>query len=70
MIETSPICMRCKKTPAELEEYVEAAEDMRTTPDRYVRIEEGTYNPETNTYACTDCYIAMGMPRGKAGAWR
>ena len=42
------------------------------TPDRYVRIEEGTYNPETDTYACTDCYIAMGMPTAssvKATTW-
>lgn len=57
-----PVCIGCGKRPEEIEEYVEAARDEDTTPDAYVRTEEGTFNRENGHFACTDCYIAMGMP--------
>ena len=57
-----PICHYCKKHPAEIDEYIEAAEVEEITPDDYVRAEEGTYNPETGNFACTACYIDIGMP--------
>jgi hypothetical protein len=57
-----PICIGCNKRPDELEEYIECAGACGMTPDEFVKAEEGTYNPENGHFACTDCYIKMGMP--------
>jgi hypothetical protein len=56
------VCIGCGKHPHEIEEYVEAAKEEKMTPDDYVRQEEGTYNPKNGHFACTTCYIKMGMP--------
>lgn len=69
MAEKRPRCMKCKRTPDMIEEYVEGAAEMGVTPDVYVRVEEGTYNPDKERFACTDCYIEMGMPTAPQG-WR
>lgn len=63
------ICIKCGKTPSEIEEYVEAAKDEGMTPDEYVRTEEGTFNPVNGHFACTDCYIDMGMPSAPGRGW-
>lgn len=55
-------CFKCLKEPQQLAEYIEGAKEYETTPEEYVKTEEGTYNPETNTFCCTDCYIKIGMP--------
>lgn len=55
-------CFICKKRPDEILEYVEAAAEEGITPDEYVSSEEGTYNPESQQFACTACYIKIGMP--------
>lgn len=55
-------CIRCGKEPHEIEEYIEHAEAEGMTPEQFVRIEEGTFNPENGHFACTSCYIGMGMP--------
>jgi hypothetical protein len=62
-------CIGCDKAPHEIDEYIEmaAAEDM--TPEQYVRSEEGTFNRENGHFACTRCYIAMGMPSNSRG-WK
>lgn len=57
-----PICTGCNKHPEEIEEYIEGAAEMETTPEEYVKTEEGTYNSENGHFLCTDCYIAAGMP--------
>jgi hypothetical protein len=57
-----PICIGCNKRPDELEEYIECASACGMTPDEFVKEEEGAYNPENGHFACTDCYIDMGMP--------
>lgn len=59
-------CRECRKRPSEIEEYIEAAEDFRLTPDEYVMQEEGTYNPGSGLFWCTDCYSKIGMPLGTA----
>lgn len=61
-----PMCFECGKAPSELTEYVTAAREYEITPDEYVRREEGTYNPQTGFFWCTECYIKIGMPLGKA----
>jgi len=65
-------CAVCRKTPDELEEYVEAAKedsDRYENSEEYVRNEEGTFNPRNNLFICTLCYIAIGMPSGPRG-WK
>lgn len=61
-----PMCLECGKAPSGLTEYVTAAREYEITPDEYVRREEGTYNPQTGFFWCTECYIKIGMPLGKA----
>lgn len=70
MIE--PVCFRCHKPAADLEEYQGLArENGYESPAAAVWAEEGTFNPETNTFACTDCYIAIGMPsRPYPDSWK
>lgn len=62
-------CIGCGKAPHEIEEYVEAAADEEITPEQYVSIEEGTFNRDNGHFACTSCYIAMGMPSSPQG-WK
>lgn len=62
-----PYCFRCGKPASSFSEY----DYQFAGGDRadYVRNQEGTYNPETNRFACDACYIAIGMPAGPGG-WR
>ena len=61
------ICVGCKKSPSEIEEYKEAAEESGMTPDAYVRIEEGTYNAKNGHFLCTSCYVEAGCPSSPNG---
>lgn len=60
-------CSGCGKRPAEIAEYREAAMALGTTPNDYVRTEEGTYNSANEHFLCTECYIAAGMPSALGG---
>lgn len=56
-------CFRCGREPGEIQEYLDLAEAMGfATAAEAVREQEGTLNRETNEFACTDCYIAIGQP--------
>jgi hypothetical protein len=57
-----PVCIGCNKPANEIDEYIEAAKESEMSIEQYVREQEGTYNPENGHFACTDCYIKMGMP--------
>jgi len=57
----------CKRYPDMIPEYVEAAAYDEVTPDEYVRTEEGTYNRENGHFACTECYVNLGMPTAPWG---
>lgn len=59
-------CLLCLKLPEQLDEYSSEAAYLGITPDEYVEDEEGTFNPDTNHFYCTDCYIKLGMPLGVA----
>lgn len=60
-------CKGCGKTPEELVEYKMLAEENGyKTAEEAVRNEEGTFNPVTGLFWCTNCYIKAGMPSGKA----
>ena len=61
------ICIGCKLSPDEIQEYVEMAEDNEgfsncKTPDDAVLFNEGTYNKDNGHFLCTTCYIKAGMP--------
>lgn len=65
-----PICFRCKKLPSQIHEYAKGVfwgGESYKSPADYVIREEGTYNPNTHTFACSDCYIAIGMPSSDGG---
>lgn len=68
-VERPIVCFRCCRPPDKIAEYVRAAADEDITPEHYVVREEGTYNPETRTFACTRCYIAIGQPSTRYG-WK
>jgi len=59
-------CLTCGRVPDEIDEYILAAEEDYETPEQFVIEEEGTYNPEIKKFWCTECYIKLGMPLGKA----
>ena len=61
------VCRKCGRWPHEIDEYVDFAREEGITPEEYVKQEEGTFNELTGEFYCTDCYIAVGMPLGKAG---
>lgn len=66
--QDSPICIGCKKTASEIDEYIEAAHEEGMDPSDFVREEEGTYNPQYNTFTCTDCYVNLRCP-SRPGGW-
>lgn len=60
-------CIGCRKEPHEIPEYIELADEHGCTPAQFVSAEEGTLNPENGHFACTECYIGMGMPSSSSG---
>lgn len=75
--EADLVCFNCHRTPEQIEEYVDEAAyinketgSTQWTAGKYVMAEEGTLNQENGHFACTDCYIALGMPAVPApGRW-
>lgn len=59
-------CNGCKRTPEEISEYVDMAEELNTTPARFVQTDEGTYNATNGHFWCSACYIRAGLPLGTA----
>lgn len=64
-----PFCIGCYRVPAEILEYQHLAESRKTSPDRVVQAEEGTYNAENGHFLCSVCYINVGMPSSPEG-WK
>lgn len=60
-------CVGCGHRPDEIDEYVEAADEHALPVDAYVWSQEGTLDRETGRFACTACYVKMGMPSGPFG---
>ena len=57
-------CIGCKKEPEEIDEYKYYANEDNLTPTEWVRRNEvvGKWGKGHNTFYCTSCYIAAGMP--------
>lgn len=85
----APTCFVCGKTAAQIPEYqvqvmaeAEVVDDNGNfvryddmeDPNEWVVDNEGTYNPETNRFCCTDCYIHIGCPANDLndprGGWK
>lgn len=62
-------CIGCHKSPDQLEEYIDSGRENGMTPEDYCWEEEGTLNCANGHFACTTCYIAMGMPSSPFG-WK
>lgn len=63
-------CFRCGREPEQIGEYRSGARGTGLTPTEWMQEEEGTYNPETDHFACTRCYLEVGMPvRGDGRRW-
>jgi len=45
-------CKVCGKTPSEISEYIDRAEEEQMSPEDYVVQEEGTFNPVTGKFYC------------------
>lgn len=59
-------CKNCGLAPDQIDEYIDIADEEEMSPEEYVISEEGTYNPTTGRFYCTDCYIKVGEPLGTA----
>lgn len=69
-----PMCGKFAADMEDLDYYIREAEDddREITPEmreRFVRSEEGTYNPENGHFLCNQCYIVAGTPSSPSG-WR
>lgn len=62
-------CNGCLKSPGDIPEFVDSADDEGCTPEEFVQREEGTYNPLNGHFLCTNCYIECGMPSSPTG-WK
>lgn len=63
-------CFRCKRRADEIQELASEAGYLGMTPDEYVYEEEGTLNLESGQFACTPCYVAIGMPSAPGSGWK
>lgn len=69
-MERKPVCIGCGKTPDQIFEYQDMAQEYGITPEQYVRAYEGTFNKfEKNKFYCTACYIRAGMPLNPVTNW-
>ena len=59
-------CRECRRKPEEIPEYVEMAEVEGYSSAEEAARTDGTFNPLTEQFYCTECYIEVGMPLGKA----
>ncbi len=55
-------CFGCGRIPDEIFEYREMADFNDCTSEQIVVDEEGTFDPETKYFTCTDCYFDFGLP--------
>lgn len=61
------MCKICKRQASKIEEYIQLAKECGyKTVDECVENEEGTFNPDTRKFYCTECYIKIGQPLGTA----
>jgi hypothetical protein len=64
-------CVRCQLRPDEIGEYLplNQPDQPGVSPDDFVWNNEGSLCRATGQFACTACYIAIGMPNGTADTY-
>ena len=56
-------CLSCHRIPSQVREYRRMAkEEGFSSPEDAVRNNEDTWDPDTQTFCCTTCYINLGYP--------
>ena len=60
--KSEPSCCLCRVTASNDKDLLWGAADANMNPVEYARTEMGTYSAKTNLYACSSCYIKLGMP--------
>lgn len=58
-------CARCRRLPADISSVATFAEMNGTSPDGFIRAEEGTFDPGSGLFLCDQCYIKAGQPAGR-----
>ena len=58
----------CKRSARDIPEVVEFGVETERTPDEVAR-DDGTWHPQTDEFACDECYIALGSPTAPNG-WK
>lgn len=61
---TTPYCPGCRKQAADITSVARSARDICTTPEMFVRHEEGTYNPDNEHFLCDGCFLVEEAHRG------
>lgn len=59
------ICAKCRRTPDNIDEYIDAVAGTDMSPVQYVWEEEGTLDRRTGYFLCTLCYLSVGMPSNR-----
>lgn len=65
--ESEPTCGACRRKPSQIAEYIDAAGQEEMSETMYVVHNEGTFNPKTNRFLCTEDYVRAGMPTNDDG---
>ena len=63
-------CCLCRRKPSEIQEYTDMVNESLgrlSNEAEAVLVEEGTLNPQNALFACTECYIKLGMPTAPGG---
>lgn len=62
-------CAKCGRTPSDIPEYRDAWKEYGASSADDMAKDDGTYNPESDSFVCTECYIGIGMPSSPRG-WK
>lgn len=70
LVNLTLVCVGCDRGPEEIPEYHDLAKiEKYPTATAACYSEEGTLNYTNGHFACTSCYINMGMPTAPGG-WK
>lgn len=60
-------CAKCNREPKDIPEYRDDYKEYgASSPDAMAR-EDGTFNPDSNSFVCTECYVGIGCPSSPHG---
>lgn len=62
------VCIGCRRGPTDIPEYFPDECEIDDVVE-WITEENDTYNPANGHFACTACYVQMGMPTTPQG-WK